>query len=427
MTGIRRRCVSALLVLTVVAAIGAGVSAQTTLTFYALPGNAARQQAIMEFVVPRFEQLYPGVKVEVIWGQDSPDKLKTLIASGVDLDVVFVRLENFADMVKAGVYEPLDGFVEWLGFDLTNIPEIALESFTYEGELYGLPFDSLPFNVTTLYVNFDILNAAGLMIPPYDLEDPYSGWTYDEFRDILKKVTVDTDGDGVPNQYGFGGTYGWIGNAARLLWNHGADLLIETEDGWVPGVNSPEAIKALQWARDLRFVDGVVGGNWFNGTMFTRHGAMALIGTTMNNEVSFDWTVVPVPRGEAGRWNIAHVNPMGIYRGSKNKDLAFEFIKFWLSDEVQFYMVDRDALPPLTWNAARRPEYVFTPVPPYDKTPFFFGRSRALPVWAPGWEQIQGMITATFPQALNQNSEPIESLMLDLERRIQAFLDEVQG
>src|SRR5690606_502583 len=113
----------------------------------------------------------------IVWGQDSPDKLKTLIASGAELDVAFVRLENFADMVKAGVYEPLDEYVQRLGFDLDNIPDIALELFTYQGQLYGLPFDSLPFNVTTLYVNLDILAAAGLFMPPYNLDDPYSGWT----------------------------------------------------------------------------------------------------------------------------------------------------------------------------------------------------------------------------------------------------------
>ena len=403
--------------------IAGAAFAQTTLTAYLLPGNQARQRAIMEYVVPRFEAMHPGVKVEVVWGRDRPDQLRTLIAGGADLDVAFVRLENFAELVKGGIYEPLDDYIGRHGFDLSNIADVAIESFTYEGKIYGLPFDSLPFNVTTLFVNLDILNTAGIVMPRYDLADPYSGWTYDEFREILKKVTIDTDGDGTPNQYGFGGTYGWIGNIARLLWNFGADLLVQTESGWAPGINTPAALEALQFGRDLRFVDNVVGGNWPRGTMFSRHGAMGFIGTTIQNNVSFDWTLAPEPRGADGRWNIAHVNPMGIYSGSKHKDLAFEFIKFWLSDEVQFYMVDRDALPPLTWSAARRPEYVFTTTPPYDKTPFFFGRSRSLPVWAPGWEEIQGMMDATFPQVFNQNEESVQNLMINLERRIQSVLN----
>ncbi len=44
-------------------------------------------------------------------------------------------------------------------------------------------------------VNKDLLEKEGISIPE-------SGWTLEDFYEICKKVTKDTNGDGVVDQYG---------------------------------------------------------------------------------------------------------------------------------------------------------------------------------------------------------------------------------
>lgn len=62
----------------------------------------------------------------------------------------------------------------------------------YNNTQYALPFESNP---TMMCINIDLLEKEGISIPD-------SGWTLEDFYNICKQVTKDTDGDGVIDQYG---------------------------------------------------------------------------------------------------------------------------------------------------------------------------------------------------------------------------------
>ena len=63
-----------------------------------------------------------------------------------------------------------------------------------EGSLYALPKDLSCF---AFAYNADLFDAAGLEYP--DPENPY---TYDEFLEVCKALTIDKDGDGEIDQWG---------------------------------------------------------------------------------------------------------------------------------------------------------------------------------------------------------------------------------
>ena len=399
----------------------------TTLSWYVPSGPQIRRDAIVDVIVPGFEAQHPEIDVEIIWAEQAPDKLKTLFAAGTPPDVVWSRFEHFPEFVHAGLFAPLDDLIERTDFDVAAIPDAALEMLSYNGVLYGLPHASLPFNVTSMYINLDLLSSAGLVTPQVSYDDPQSGWTYDDLRDMAMRLTVDRNGDGSPEQWGFSvQPYTNVVNSSRLLWNFGARILDMTATGWVSEINSAQARDALEFVHQLRFIDGVHGGNFTEGNQGMFLSAINTMGNLIGQEVPFDWTVVAVPRGSAGRWGQAHSNPMGVSSASAHKAEAFELIKYFLSDGVQFYLTDIGALPPQTVSAARREAYIFTDEPPYDKRPFFFGRSRSLHVWAPGWPEIEREYTQAIRDIVNSQDQVVSEVLTNLDARIETILRQHQ-
>ncbi|NLN29590.1 MAG: hypothetical protein GX161_15375 [Firmicutes bacterium] len=96
--------------------------------------------------------------------------------------------------------------------------------------------------------------------PPIDWDG--DEWLWDEFVQTMRRLTVDTDGDGVPERYGLQ-TSGWGGGANHIgLW--GQYWVNEDVTEW--NGDRPEVIAALEKTVGLRTVDKVIGGNLVNGT-----------------------------------------------------------------------------------------------------------------------------------------------------------------
>ena len=68
-------------------------------------------------------------------------------------------------------------------FDVTN-------GIANQDHYYAVPFALVN---TVLYFNKDMFDAAGIAYPTDD-------WTWEEFREAAKKLTIDKNGDGTPDQ-----------------------------------------------------------------------------------------------------------------------------------------------------------------------------------------------------------------------------------
>lgn len=117
-----------------------------------------------------------------------------------------------------------------------------------DGEIYGVS----SCNVSpVLFYNKELFDEAGLPYPP---SDPEKAWTWDEFVEVAKKLTI-TKGNKTTQfgAYGFEFTWGWVfpvmvnSNGGRVFNDDYSELLLD----------SPEAKEAFQKIRDLEEKHGV--------------------------------------------------------------------------------------------------------------------------------------------------------------------------
>src|SRR5690606_12240898 len=99
-----------------------------------------------------------------------------------------------------------------------DVPEVLLEANRVDGALYGMPYS---WNNMVIYYNTARFEEAGL-------EPPSPDWTRDEFLEIAQALTVDEDGDGTPERYGYAwDNSGVFISAMPWIFANGTDIITE--------------------------------------------------------------------------------------------------------------------------------------------------------------------------------------------------------
>jgi ABC-type glycerol-3-phosphate transport system substrate-binding protein len=148
-----------------------------------------------------------------------------------------------------------DVMKEW-GYD-KSINKQLLDIVTKDGRYYGLPS-----YVYTMGLNYNIkmMKEAGLVD-----EDgkPQIASTWDDVLEFAKKIKDATGqaGFSLPSMNNQGG---W--QFLNVAWGYGADFEKQGEDGnWTAIFNSPEAVEAMQWVKDLKWEHDVIPANTLLG------------------------------------------------------------------------------------------------------------------------------------------------------------------
>lgn len=307
-----------------------------------------------------FEQANPGIKIRREWYVgDYGRKLQLVLITNRAADIILMDDEVYPAYSVRGYLEDLTPYIlresddleRDLAADLRFIttPEeerdpdyeqhffpTSMESFRYRGIQGGLPWDG---NVVVMYYNKDLFDREGIPYPSRD-------WTWQEHREIAKKLSKDLDGDGRNDQFGSSGDFSFLG-IEPLLWSFGGDVL--NADRTRCTLNSPRAQEAAQFLYDMKYKDlsiawaAQVGGMGLEVQILTGRVAMAPGGS---------YAIPMFGRAEGGmRWDIAHM-PIGPYGDrytrvtwdgisinahttTEKKEIAWKFIKYLLSDEWQ--------------------------------------------------------------------------------------------
>lgn len=294
-----------------------------------------------------FMQLNPNVTIEFIGvpANELYAKTNTLAIGGAMPDVFINSPEFMAQAHDLGIVANLEDIFGAEYFE--GFAAGPLEQAELDGNYQFLPWFTIP--VTLLY-RPDIFEEAGLEPPT----------TWDEFRAVAKKLTVDTDNDGKIDRWGFAmiGTNNGSG-ASRffvVLRAHGAEELVADGDSWTTQFDSPGSVSAFQLFSDLVNVDKSVPP----GPLQTGYGeAVSLIATgkaammiTGPHTIGAVLDQNPDLDGKlAGALlpSIPGVDPdisLGMFgwaiaESSKNKEIAAQYIKFVLNMKNQ-----------VAWNAA---------------------------------------------------------------------------
>ncbi|AIQ60766.1 ABC transporter substrate-binding protein [Paenibacillus borealis] len=209
--------------------------------------------------IQNFEAKYTNVKVELQHiAADYDTKLTTMVAGNDVPDIAMMESGTIAfPMAEQGKFYNLQ---EFLDTDADISPDTLVPNITYSlepGNVIGIGPGPESFG---LFYNEDIFKEAGIEPPPSNVAD---AWTWDEFVEVAKKLTVDTndktaaDPDFDPKkikQYGVNLST-WWGVYSNFIYSNGGDFI--SADGKTFALNQPEAVEALQKIADLMNVHHV--------------------------------------------------------------------------------------------------------------------------------------------------------------------------
>jgi len=275
-----------------------------------------------------------GIKVEFI---ETPyenlleDITTDGIANGGAYDLV-VHLDSMGSSITQFL-EPLDEYVKKDNFDLDRWPEAAIDLSTYDGKLQSLPVRA---HVQMLFYRKDIFEKLNLQPPT----------TWGELEEVSKKISENTDVSGIVPYYGAGNNGQNLFMWTAYLWSNGGDIF---DKDLKPTFASKEGIEATQRYIDLLVKDkvaptgSVTFGEQDSRTYFKQGKAAMWLGwwwvfsefnssETAAPEVAGNVGFSPVP-GWEGKDSKANVSsfPLAMMKGSKNKEAAWEVLK-WIAE-----------------------------------------------------------------------------------------------
>jgi multiple sugar transport system substrate-binding protein len=307
-----------------------GQSDQTaTLRVQAFGGDA--ELAGINSAIARFNQKYPNVTVEVSidpisggWG-DYVTKVLGQFNSGTQADVYGTAIETFQSFSARGLWLPLNDFVA-ANTGFSDFAPSLFEQGSYKGEIHYIP---IGWNNIMVNYNRDLFDAAGVAYPK-------RGWTWDEFRETAKALTV-RDGAGNVTQFGYEVP---SQNFFVQPWFFSNGTGVITPDWTASNMLDPKVAETLQFLYDLIHVDGVSpipGAETMDNQFMAGQVAMIsrgqwIVQNAKKNNVNMDIAIPPVKEKEA---TVIGFGAYAISKTASDADLAKELVLELTSEETQ--------------------------------------------------------------------------------------------
>ena len=316
-----------------------GPDATITYSIWGDPAEIKNQQAIVD----AFHAANPKITVKVTVSDWDPywDKLQTSIAGGDAPDVFAMDGPLFPDYQTRDVLLDLKPYIDKTGYDVGQLADQAVADFTTTSGQFGLPRD---LNVVALYYNKKMFDAAGI---PY----PDDTWDWTKLVEVSKQLTK-RHGDGSVSQWGFYTETTDMENYwSELVWQNGGDII--SADRKSSLVGSDQAAAGLQFLQDLIWkhkvmpdaaITDALGDAFEQGQAALEANGSWLVAT--HQAAGLDFGIAPLPKGPAGQ--ATSINPTGavIFKGTKNPDAAWEFVKYLASPAAQTKLMElRASLP----------------------------------------------------------------------------------
>lgn len=187
----------------------------------------------------------------------------------------------------------------------------------------------MPWNVQILYVYYrpSYFEQAGIEVPK----------TYDEFLTAIEKCTMDTDGDGKTDVYGFGMRGAKGGQEPWGSFIHG-------RGGSFEDMTTAESVQGMQDFIDIYnkgYVPPTATSDGFNEIIANfKSGLTAMTihhtGSSADMEATFgdDVSAFAFPAGE-GQWTSMGDTETVIFESCENKEAAFEWVAYLATGEGQ--------------------------------------------------------------------------------------------
>ncbi|MDF2960841.1 MAG: extracellular solute-binding protein family 1 [Paenibacillus sp.] len=277
-------------------------------------------------VIKRFNESQD--KIEVVGTfQGSYDetvtKLQQAVAAKTGPDVAMLERAYVQLFADSEVLEDMTPFLKKSGLSLDDFTPGLLGHSTFDNKLVSLPLNR---STPILHVNKTMLDEKGLAVPK----------TWDELKKVANAMVIKENGE--IKRYGYTMPYDtWypiamISQAKGKFFND-ANTSIGFNNG--EGVKVFSYLKELQSTGALYYPPAQDSGNIVN-QMFTSGKVAMMFQSTgvigsLSDTVKFDYVTAFLPMDQV------YANPTGganvsLMSGSKNKDAAWEFIRWTMTD-----------------------------------------------------------------------------------------------
>jgi multiple sugar transport system substrate-binding protein len=332
------------------------------------PDELGKKPPYVTAAADMVKQANAGVTVNIdlqkIGSDDYYTKLLLGLSGNSGPDVTHVGGDSIGEMVDAGYLAPLDDYVaKW--DDWKNYPDAVKQGVTYKGKVYGIPYG---LDTRFLYYRKDVMQKAGLD----------ANWQPKNLQDILETArTIQGKVPDVIPYVIYAGKNGDTGTANHgfvpTLWGFGGDLQ-DKSGKWIG--DSPALRKTLTYYQDAYQKSKLVPSEvltspkpWTAMREKEGNGGLALLfeggwvygGWAGNNAAATSQNIgyVLYPTEAAGpSFTVGGPGTVWmITNQSKNKDLAWEFIKTWNNKDTVARLNIEDPHPVARTDSAAVPEF----------------------------------------------------------------------
>lgn len=240
---------------------------------------------------------------------------------------VFIKAQRW---MRAGWSAPLDDYIARDGFNLMDFLPSTRGAMNWEGVQYGIPFLA---ESTQMAYRKDILDAAGLAVPG-TFEDLAAVLAATHNPPDFYSYVMRTEPNGVHFPFPI-----W-------LQGYGGNIFRDPPNDLTPTLNTPEAVEAATNFIDLILQYSIAGTQMYATPDCQNAMAQGLAGIWVDalgifpplrdpetSQFHDKIEIAMVPEGPAGRFPQIASHGYQIPKNAKEKDAAWEFIKWASSAE----------------------------------------------------------------------------------------------
>ncbi len=275
-------------------------------------------------IAKKFEKANPGVKVQVeAYADGFEDKLAASFGAKNPPDVMYMW--NYPDYYKS--LEPLDDYVNKDSSFKTTFDDFYTNILNYhkfKNTTYGFP---IGFTTRVIYYNKKLFQEAGVPLPT-------SGWTWEQFSDAAKKLS-----NPEKKQYGFvlsskKNSYAF----QEYVWSNGSSFISpdgKKVDGYMNSSKTQEILNGFQQMIDENsaIVSDKVTESFKSGKIAMIENGIWPLEDFKKAGMDFGTAEIPSFHGQPSK-GVIHSAGIAMAKDSKEKDLAWKFIKYFVSAEA---------------------------------------------------------------------------------------------
>lgn len=250
MKNVKKLFAISMVALLTLSAVGCGEKksdGKVTITISGTPNETQTEKLkLHDEKVVAFEEKYPNIKI--ISDSNSYSDAKVFMVTAAAKQLPTLYNSHFTDTklrIREGYAADITDYLK--DNDILNKinPEILSVVADEKGNIYGIPKEGYAMG---LVLNKELFKKAGLVNEDGSIKYPDTYTQLAEYSQIIKEKTG-VAGYAIPTTNNCGG---W--HFMNIAWSNGVKFMKQNEDGsWKATFNTPEAVKSLQFVKDLKW------------------------------------------------------------------------------------------------------------------------------------------------------------------------------